>query len=148
MKIYFNKISEDLPSGVSWEENRVCFSAARPIIVQPSETMKVSTNTIIKVEKGCTLNIGSHPQLVQKAASVFPSLITLDHTSEEAPLEIAIHNSGRNPLNIMPGTPLGVGYVYLTEDIEPEEFSITVIEPKTAKSKPTKKNPDVQFEIK
>ena len=148
MKIYFNKLDEKGLDGVVWDKTYVCFAVTRPIIVQPSEIMKVPLNLILGIEKGCTLIINTHPDLADRAAEIFPSSVALNDTTDQRPFELAVRNSGRNPLNLMPGELIGRGHIYPTMEIEPTPFSIELEVPEVPKkSSPSKKNVDVKFEI-
>lgn len=148
MKVYFTKVDETNSAVAEWDNNRVHFQAAKNIIVQPSEIMKVPTNVIIQVEGNAVLNIITHSQISERAGELFPAFKAIDSTSETVPLILPIRNNGRNPLTIFTGQPLATGYVYIAETLEGElkDFSIA-LEKDLPKSRPQKKNPDFKFEL-
>lgn len=148
MKVYFHKIKKNDPNGVVLAEGVLHFCATRPTVVQPSEIMKVPVNVVVRVVGNVVLNISTHPKLVERAGTLFPALLTLDKMSPEEPLELAVKNEGRNPLHLMPDQLVGIGYLLPIEQIEPEEFSISVASRESPKSKPQKRNKDVKFEVK
>ena len=148
MKIYFDELDKNEPSGVQWKGQNVCFVATRPVIVQPSEIMKVPLNLALKIEEGCVLIVGTHPDLYDRVATLFPDYLMFDDSVNEKPLELAVRNSGRNPLHLMIGDLVAIGYLCSTVALEPEPFSISYEKPKVPpKSRPSKKNPNVEFEI-
>lgn len=148
MKVYFSKIKDSDPNGIILVEGVLHFCATKPVVVQPSEIMKVPINSAIRVAGKVVLNIGTHPDLAEKVGEVFPGTVTLNELSIVKPLELAVRNAGRNPINIMPEDSVGIGYLVPIEHIEPEEFSIETVQREKMKSTPPKKNRDIRFEVK
>lgn len=132
-----------------YEDGSLVFLAAKPIIIQPSEIMKVQTGLSVRVPYGYVLNISTSSSLSTKAGELFPGLVAISAAEDEVELDLPIRNSGRNPLNIMVGQSLAVGYVVKTEmpeikDFEPRDWKLV----SNNESKPQKKNPNFKFEIR
>lgn len=148
MKVYFATVKSSDPGGVSFSGGTLQFTVTKPVVIQPSEIMKVPINSVVKVDPGVVLNISTHPDLAVKVGELFPSLVVLDSSSPEVPLELPVRNAGRNPINLMPGNPVAVGHLVPTENIELEEFSIAVATKDRPKSSPPKRNKEIKFEVK
>lgn len=148
MKIYFSKIKDSEPDGVFWSESLLNFGVTHPIVIQPSEIMKVPVNTVIKLQGDVVLSISTHEKLIERVGVLFPPVTTLNSTSSQLPLELAVKNEGRNPLHLMTGQLIAVGYLLPLEKIEPEEFSVSVESKERPKSRPIKRNKDIKFEVK
>ena len=97
MKVYFDKLKKNEPEGVIWKDRNICFVATRPVIIQPTEIMKVSLNLALKIEENCIIVISTHPNLYSKAAEIFPATLVLDPTVKDTPVELAERKIGRNP---------------------------------------------------
>lgn len=134
---------------ILYEGGALVFLASKPIIVQPSEIMKVITGVSIRVPTGYVINISTAADLAARAAELFPGLIAVSPSEEEIELSFPVRNNGRNPLSIMKGQIVAVGYVVKTEEV-----NLTISEPQNGKqvspaeSKPQKKNPNIKFEIR
>ena len=135
------------PKGVTVSPDLDCvtFRCVKPTIIQPSEIQKVSIGVACEIPFGCVLQISTYPKLSEQAAEVFPALTVIDH-NHEGELMLAVRNHGRNPLNLMPETPVAVGRIVKVEvlNVEGFEYSAPKAQPK---SKPQKKNP-FSFEVK
>lgn len=132
-----------------YEDGVLVFLAAKPIIIQPSEIMKVQTGLSVKVPFGYVLNIGTAPALSVKAGELFPGLVVVSASEEEVALSLPVRNNGRNALNVMAGQTLAIGYVVKIEDIVIKDF--VPRDPKLVsneESKPQKRNPNFKFEIR
>jgi dUTPase len=132
-----------------YEDGSLVFLAAKPIIIQPSEIMKVQTGLSVRVPFGYVLNISTAPALSVKAGELFPGLIAVGASITDVELNLPVKNSGRNVLNIMAGQTIAVGHVVKTEEIslkdfEPQDWKVV----SNAESKPQKKNPNFKFEIR
>lgn len=148
MKVFFHKIKDSIPSGVSVGYGTLQFCATQPIVIQPSETMKVPLNVIIKVEGNVVINVSTHKDMAGRVGELFPALTTIDSNSPEKPLELAVRNNGRNPIHLMAGQPVAVGHLYISEEPELEQFSVSVSSQEKPKSRPPKRNRDIKFEVK
>ncbi len=149
MQIDFHNSNKEGLIGAVLVEDKIIFSATRPIIIQSSEIMKVQTDLVIRVENGFVLNISTHPDLAQKGAELFPGLITVDSLARPAPLELPMKNNSRNPLNIMRQDKIAIGYGSEIQKIEIGEFEPELEpSPKNSRSFPQKKNPDINFEVR
>jgi dUTPase len=126
--------------------NILTFFSALPIIVQPSEIKKVKTGLSVEVEEGYIIQILTCPELYEKGVSVFPGPLV---TNQEKELFIPLQNSGRNPLNLLPGDIIARAIVTKLEETEITEVAPEV-EPKRSNkgSRPQKKNTDFKFEIR
>lgn len=147
MRLRFASLNKDGPKGltVSPELDSVTFYCTKPAVIQSSEIQKVQTGLVCEIPQGCVLNISTYPKLIEQASEVFPNLLVIDH-KHEGELLIPVRNSGRSPLNLMPGTAIAVGHVIKIEQLELEgfEYEAPKVQPK---SKPQKKNP-FSFEVK
>jgi len=139
-------LTKEGPKGVtvSRDMDYVTFNCVTPTIIQPSEIHRIKLGVACDVPGGYVLQISTYPELADKAAEVFPALTVIDskHVGE---LMLAVRNHGRDPLNLMPGTPVAVGRLVKPEtfDIEGFEYEAPKAQPK---SKPQKKNP-FSFEV-
>lgn len=132
-----------------YEDGVLVFLAAKPIIIQPSEIMKVQTGLSVIVPVGYVLNISTAPALFSKAGELFPGLIAVSTSEEEVDLILPVRNSGRNALNVMVGQTLAIGHVIKTEEIAIKDFEPR--DPQQASndgSRPQKRNPDFKFLIR
>lgn len=132
-----------------YEDGVLIFLAAKPIIIQSSEIMKVQTGLSVRVPLGYVLNISTAPPLSVKAGELFPGLMAISPSEEEVELNLPVRNSGRNVLNIMAGQTVAIGHVLKTEeviikDFEPRDWKLV----SDGESKPQKKNPNIKFEIR
>jgi dUTPase len=149
MKLQIYSTNKDQPHGLRLEEDRLILTASRPSIIQPSEIMKVQTDSFVRVPVGYTLNISTAPELAERAGEIFPGLIVVDSYYGTKSLEVPVRNGGRNPLNLMPGQVVAIGYVTGVSPIEVEEFLPDLGNSKSAKKTgPSRKNPDFKFEIR
>lgn len=145
LQVHTNETSETL----LYEDGILVFLAAKPIIVQPSEIMKVQTGLSVRVPFGYILNISTAPALAVKAAELFPGLMAISASENEVELALPVRNSSRNALNIMAGQTIALGHVVKIEevsikDFEPQDWKLV----SNAESKPQKKNPNIKFEIR
>ena len=148
VKINFYKINKDESSSVTIDGDRLLFSIPKPTIVQPSEIIKIKTGIIMKVPSEHVVIISTYPDRPIAAAELFPAVVTMDGCASETELELAVKNSGRGQLNILPGVPFAVGYVIRTHTIEFGEFEPDAVTPSPKeKSVPQKKN-SFSFEVK
>jgi len=140
---------EDSTETLLYENGVLIFLAAKPIIIQPSEIMKVQTGLSVRVPFGYVLNISTAPVLAVKAAELFPGLMAVSASEEEVKLELPVRNSGRNSLNLMARQVIAIGHVLKTEEIEIKDFQPQdwrLVSDK--ESKPQKRNPNIKFEIR
>ncbi len=144
MKLEVAKLNKEGSSGLNVENNILEFSCIKPIIVQPSEIQKIQLACILNIPKGYILNISTSSVLYEKAGEIFPALLTLDHSYNDK-VVIPVRNSGRNPLNLMPGMVIAKGYFSKLEKVQTAEMQAVEIS-KPVKSKPQRKNP-ISFEV-
>jgi dUTPase len=142
----FADLTKEGPKGaiVSPDFQSIDFYCVRPIIVQPSEIQKIQPGVACEVLPGYVLQISTYPQLAEQASEIFPALIVIDHTNS-GELFLAVRNHGRNPLNLMPGTPIARGHLVHLTEFDIEDFDLHQSEPET--SRPQKKKP-FSFEVK
>jgi len=111
--------------------------------------MKVQTDLLVRVPKGYILTLSTAPELYVKVGELFPASLTIGEHSGDHSLELPVRNCGRDPLNIMPGNPIVVGFLLKTIKPGLSSFNSTVLaERNKPKSKPPKKNSDIKFEIR
>jgi len=141
-------LTKEGPKGltVSPDLDRVVFHCVKPAIIQPSEIQKVKIDVACEVPHGYVLQISTYPKLAEQAAEVFPALTAID-SSHEGELMLAVRNHGRNPLNLMPATPVAVGHLVKIELLNIEGFEYSAPKLERATSRPQKKNP-FNFEVK
>jgi len=148
VEIQFYKLTKNETPSVAATEDKFVFSVPKPTVIQPAEIIKIQTGLVVKVPKGFVLTLSPHPDLSEKAADLFPSIITVDSYAPEKELALAVRNSGRNQLNLLAGFPFAVGYVSEIRNIETGDFEPDVIKnPVRDQSRPQKKNP-FSFEVK
>jgi dUTPase len=141
--------SSDNTETLLYEDGVLVFLAAKPIIIQSSEIMKVQTGLSVRVPFGYVLNISTAPALAVKAGELFPGLMAVSWSEQEVELELPVRNCGRNVLNIMSQQTIAIGHV-----IKTEEVNVKALEPQNwksvsnAESKPQKKNSNFKFEIR
>lgn len=116
------------------------------VTIQPSEIQKVKIGIVCEVPQGYVLQINTVSSLSEKAGELFPAFVVIDSTYEGG-LILAVRNSGRDPLNLMPGTPVGRGHLVKIEQLEIEEFEYQSLTKDLPKTKPQKKKP-ISFEVK
>lgn len=147
MKLRFANLTKEGSKGaiVSPQLDSVTFYSTTPAIIQPLEIQKVQIGLVCEIPQGYVLNVSTHPKLIDQASEVFPNLLVIDY-NYQGELLVPVRNSGRNPLSLMPNTPIAVGHLVKIEQIEIEGFDYEVpkIQPK---STPQKKNP-FSFEVK
>lgn len=131
---------------ISADSDHIILHCVKPIIVQPSEIQKIRIDVGCEVPYGHVLQISTYPKLAEQAAEIFPALTVIDN-NYEGELTLAVRNHGRNPLNLMPGTPIAVGHVIKIELLNIEGFEYSSPKPEQSASKPQKKNP-FNFEVK
>jgi len=141
-------LTKEGPKGVTIAEDltAVTFRCIKHVTVQPSEIQRVDLGVACEIPFGYVLQVSTYPKLADQAAEVFPALTVVDHT-HKGELVIAVRNQGRNPLNLMPETPVAVGRVVKVELLEIEGFDYEAPKPQSRQSKPQKKNP-FSFEVK
>jgi len=141
-------LTKEGPKGatVSRDRDYVTFNCVKPTMVQPSEIQRVKLGVACDVPFGYVLQISTYPALADKAAEVFPALTVIDHT-HEGELLLAVRNHGRDPLNLMPGTPVAVGRLVKPETFDVEGFEYEAPKLERPTSRPQKKNP-FNFEVK
>jgi len=147
----YNDTGDLTNPSIEFGENRILFYAARDLIVQPSEIMKVPTDVTIKVPEGFILQLSTHPSLIALASELFPSTIIIGPEDGEYEVIIPVKNNGRNPLTIRSHAAISAGRVLatITTSIEYNSFEpkkVQAVAP--ASSFPQKRNKDVKFEIK
>jgi len=148
VEIHFYQTNKNEAPGAAVAEDVVVFTIPKPTVIQPSEILQIQTGIVMKVPPGYVVTLSTHPALSEKAAELFPGVITVDSYAPETELRLAIRNSGRSQLNLMPGFLFAVGYVSQIHNIEVGEFEPDAIaNPQKEKSKPQKKNP-FNFEVK
>lgn len=146
MKLGFNILDKNHKVAVN--DDSLTFACLMPIVIQSTEIQKVRMGIGLQIHKGCVLSISTHSALIDRAAEVFPALISLDHT-HGGELFIPVRNNGRNPLNLLPGQPVANGHLSKIQKIETHEFELdTKPEKSKSKTKPQKKNPNIQFEVR
>jgi dUTPase len=70
------------------------------------------------------------------------------HSSNFEELFIPLQNNGRGQVNLLPGDLIARGIVVKTEQAEIVEVTSPPPTPKSPKTRPSKKNSDIKFEIK
>ena len=148
MNLRFADLTKEGFKGITVAESlqHVTFRNLKPVMVQPSEIQRVQIGVACEIPAGYVLQISTYPKLAEQAAELFPALTQVDHT-HEGELLLAVRNHGRNPLNLMPGTPIARGHLVKVEPLELEEFDFEVRKAEVPKSKPQKKNP-FSFEVR
>lgn len=121
MKLEFANLNKEGFRGVVMTDNGLNLRCIRPTVIQPSEILKVQTETALKVPEGYVLNISTHPDLYEKAGELFPALVALD-SSHLGEVILPIRNSGRNPLHLMPGDHIAQGHVVKIERADYQEM--------------------------
>ncbi len=148
IELKVHRIKEGNPTVIA-AGDKLAFCVDRPLVIQPSEIIKVQTAMIITVPHGYLLSIVTAPDLYNKAGEVFPSCLTIDAYSDEKALEIPVRNSSRNQLNLMSKDLIAFGYVSKIEDIQIGSLKThqeNVVPPE--KSQPQKKQDDnIKFEL-
>lgn len=141
-------LTKEGPKGVTVSSDRdyVTFNCITPTIIQPSEIQRVKLGVACDVPFGYVLQISTYPALADKASEVFPALTVIDH-KHEGELLLAVRNHGRDPLNLMPGTPIAVGRLVKPETFDVEGFEYEAPKLERTTSRPQKKNP-FNFEVK
>lgn len=121
MKLELANLNKEGYKGAVVSDNVLTLQCIRPTIIQPSEILKIQTEIVLQVPQGYILNISTHPDLYEKAGELFPALVVLDslHLGE---VVLLIRNSGRNPLNLMPGDFIAQGHVTQMEEIDCQEL--------------------------
>lgn len=148
VEIHFYQINKNEAPAAAVADDMMVFSTPKPAVIQPAEILQIQTGIVMKVPPGYVVTLSTHPDLSEKAAELFPGVTTVDSYAPEAELKLAVRNSGRNQLNLMPGALVAVGYVSKIHEIEVGEFEPGIIaNPQMGKSKPQKKNP-FRFEVK
>jgi len=130
-----------------YSQGRFSFKASRPIIVQPSEIMKVQTDLVVRVPEGCILSIVSSHALFRRTGELFPANLVITSMDSDFVLELPIRNCGRNPINIMPEQEIASGFVLASVDVEIGEFDLLAEQSAPKKSSPQKKNSNIKFEL-
>ncbi len=131
---------------ISPEQDYVTFNCIKHVTVQPSEIQRVEIGLACEIPFGYVLQISTYPKLADQASEVFPALTVIDST-HQGELFLAVRNQGRNPLSLMPGTPVAVGRLVKTELLNIEGFEYVTPKPEARQSRPQKKNP-FSFEVK
>ena len=148
IKVEFCLTGKDAKAHVSVQGDHIVFTNPKPIIIQPSEIIKISMGTVMKLPEGYIGIISTHPRLLGKACELFPSTVIRSARSPDAELELAIRNSGRNQVNLMQDDPIGVGYISQIHEIDARELDVDILKKSELPStSPQKKNP-FNFEIK
>lgn len=149
MKIQFHNLKGQEISSSLYTEGRFLFTASRPAVVQPAEIIKVQTDLVVRLPTGCILNLSTAPNLYRKVGELFPGLLSFSFADNDVVLELPVRNGGRNPLHLREGEEIAVGYLVKTEKAEIETFSLQAPKNLSAgKSRPPKKNPGINFELK
>jgi hypothetical protein len=148
IKVEFCQTGKDTKAYVGIQGDHIIFTNPKPVVIQPSEIIKISMGTAMKLPEGYIGIITTHPRLSGKACELFPSAVIRSARSPDAELELAIRNSGRNQVNLMQDEPIGVGYISQIQTIDARELDIEVLKKSELPStSPQKKNP-FNFEIK
>lgn len=131
------------------EDNIFTFECAKPIVVQSQEIKRVLTDVTLEIDPGYVLTIFTAPNLYEQAAEVFPGPYVLDSSTPVKLLEIPIRNHAGSPLHLMDSQVLAKGYLTQVaeaqiREIEPEKEERRPMQ----RTQPTRKNPDIKFEIK
>lgn len=148
IKVEFCQTGKGAKAYVEIQGDHIVFANPKPIVIQPSEIIKISMGTAMKLPEGYIGIISTHPRLFGKACELFPSTIIRSARSSDGELELAIRNSGRNQVNLMQDEPIGVGYISKIQTIDARELDLAVLEKSELPStSPQKKNP-FNFEIK
>ncbi len=129
------------------ENGLLIFHSAGPAVLQPGEIKKIKTGLSVAVEGACVLQIISWPGLYEKGVCVFPGPLVI-HSSDFEELFIPLQNNGRGQVNLLPGDLIARGIVVKTERAEIVEITSPPPTPKSPKTRPSKKNADIKFEIK
>ncbi len=148
VSLKFADLTKEGPKGVtiSSEKDCVTFNCVKHVTVQPSEIQRVEIGLACEIPFGYVLQISTYPKLADQASEVFPALTVVDST-HRGELFLAIRNQGRNPLNLMPGTPVAIGRIVKIELLNIEGFEYVTSKPEAQQSRPQKKNP-FRFEVK
>ena len=147
LEIYNARKGEPISAVLSGDS--LIFSASRPIIIQPSEIIKVQTDLVLNLPSGYVLNISTAPELSLRAGELFPGLIAIGCGDSQLSLELPVRNCGRNPLSIMPKQSIAMGHIVAVEVPQIEEFVPAAQESKEPSSNiPQKKNPGIKFEVR
>lgn len=141
-------LTKEGPKGVTVAEDltNVTFRCIKHVTVQPSEIQRVQLGIACEIPFGYVLQVSTYPKLADQAAEVFPALTVVDHT-HKGELFVAVRNQGRNPLSLMPETPVAVGRVVKIELLNVEGFEYEAPKSDPVQSRPQKKNP-YSFEVK
>ena len=131
---------------LSTEHDCVTFNCIKHVTVQPSEIQRVEIGIACEIPLGYVLQISTYPKLADQASEVFPALTVIDST-HQGELFLAVRNQGRNPLNLMPNTPIAIGRIVKTEQLHIEGFEYVTPKPEARQSRPQKRNP-FNFEVK
>ncbi len=146
--IQFYKINKNAESFVILTEDRLLFAVPEPTVIQSLEIIKIKTGTVMKIPRGHVLTICTHPDLAKQACELFPSVTVIDGWAPAVELELAVKNSGRNQINLIPGAIVAVGYLSQVSDIGAGELELDVVaNPELPGTRPQKKNP-FNFEVK
>lgn len=146
MKLLYSYTGKE--EGLAIVDDALVFMCVKPVTVQPSEVVRVPIGLKLKVEQGFTLNISTHPTLVEKLGEVFPGAIVVNSADGGRQLDIPVRNAGRNPIHIMVGDLVARGYIAKNEPVDGEEIDFASVTKEVTRSKPQKKNPDFKFEMK
>lgn len=127
------------------EGDAFLFRTSAPAIIQASEIKQIKVSLRVQIDEGFVLNIITHPEVNKKGIVLCPSLITLG-SSGTNDLIIGVQNISNTQVNIMPGELIAKGFVCKTEDAELYQFEPQTIDKvRKPKSRPQKKNPDIEF---
>jgi len=146
MKLLYAQTTAE--EGLVVVDDTLVFMCVKPVTVQPSEVVKVSTGVTLEVEKGFALNISTHPALADKLCEIFPALVVINSIAGSCRLDIPVRNAGRNPVHLMVGDLVACGHVAKMEPVDKEESDFSPVETPVSRSTPQRKNPDFKFEIK
>ena len=148
IKVEFCLTGKDPKGYVDIQDDHIIFTNPKPVVIQPSEIIKISMGTAMKLPEGYIGIISTHPRLFGKACELFPSTIIRSARSPDGELELAIRNSGRSQVNLMQGDPIGVGYVSKIQTIDAREFDLDVLKRSELPSTSPQKKNIFDFEIK
>lgn len=141
-------LTKEGPKGVTVSPNLdyIVLNSIKHVTVQSSEIQRVEIGVACEVPFGYVLQITTYPKLAEQASEVFPALKVVDST-HRGELILAVRNQGRNPINLMPGTPIAIARIIKAELVNVESFDYEVEKPEPLQSRPQKKNP-FSFEVK
>ena len=148
IKVEFCLTGKDPKGYVGIQGDHIIFTNPKPVVIQPSEIIKISMGTAMKLPEGYIGIISTHPRLFGKACELFPSTVIRSARSPDGELELAVRNSGRNQVNLMQDDPIGVGYISQIQKVDVRELDIEILKKSELPSTSPQKKNIFDFEIK